>query len=208
MTPYLGQHRSEAVAAESLLEHPESICCSYNANDDQAAGIEAEAGETGAVGKSGLARSGGFDDPQDRTIVLDGETGEDGDGEAGHGGGVAALRAPHLVKRGTAKTAGKHAIETGDSEGKEGPGAARRQGGRSTGRVCVERGGNLPALPPDQVRGLRHARALVARNKPPACFVRYVNRSSPFQLGDLAAQAGKAAPCHENARAHGFQTRR
>ena len=183
VAPDLGQYRSEAVAAEPLLEHPEGICCRGNADDDQAARIEAEAGETGAVGKSGLARGGGFDDPQDRTIVLDGETGEDGDGEAGHGGGVTALRAAQLVESGTAKTAGKHAIETGDSEGKEGPGATRRKRGRGAGL---------------QWRRVRTRAGF---------FARYAS-DPPLQLGDPALQAGKAAPCHENARAHGFQTRR
>ena len=199
MTPDLGQHRSEAAAAEPLLEHPKGVCCFGNADDDQAARIEAEAGETGAIRKSCLACGGSFDDPQDRAIILDCEAGKNGDGETGHGGGVAALRAAHLVERGTAKATGQHVVEFGNGERENGSSAARRQGGRSAREAC----GNLSSA-----LSLRHARAFVARNKQLACFVRCTNRSSPFQLGDPAAQAGKAAPCHENARAHGFQTRR
>ena len=209
LAPDLGQHGGKAAAAKPFLEHPEGVGGPGHADDDQAARVEAEAFETGAIGKPGFARGSGFDDPEDGAIVLGAKAREDGSGEAGHGGGVAAFVAAHLVEGGTAKAAGKHAVKVLDGEGEDGSGAAGGEGGRGTGEAYV-RGGwdRLPALPPDQVRGLRHVRALVARNKPAACFVRFANRSSPLQLGDPVAQAGKAAPCHENARAHGFQTRR
>jgi hypothetical protein len=96
----LGQDRGEAAAAKAFLEHPEGVGGLGDADNDQAPYIEAEAVETGAIGKSGLARGGCFDNPQDRTIVLDGEAGKNRDGEAGHGSGVAAFGATHLVKRG------------------------------------------------------------------------------------------------------------
>ena len=126
----LGQHRSEPAATKPLLEHPEGVGGRGDVGDDQTLRVEAEAGKTDAIRKPGFTCRGGFDDPQNRTIVLGGETRKDSDGEAGHGGGVAALGATHFVKRCTAQTACQHAVEIRNGEGEDGPGATWRQGGR------------------------------------------------------------------------------
>ncbi len=49
-----------------------------------------------------------------------GEARQNRRGEAGHGGGVAALGYAHLVKGGAGKAAGERAVETGDGEGEDG----------------------------------------------------------------------------------------
>lgn len=126
----LGHHCREPAATKPLLEHPEGVGSLGDADDDQTFRIETEAGKAGAIRKPGFPCRSGFDDPQNRTIVFGGETRKDSDGEAGHGGGVAALGATHFMKRGTAQTAGQHAVEIRNGEGKDGPGAAWRQGGR------------------------------------------------------------------------------
>jgi hypothetical protein len=129
----LGHHCREPAATKSLLEHPEGVGGPGDADDDQTFGIETEAGKPGPIRKPGFSCRGGFDDPQNGTIVLGGETRKDGDGEAGHGGGVAALGATHFMKRSTAQTTGQHAVEIRNGEGEDGPGAACRQGGRRAG---------------------------------------------------------------------------
>jgi hypothetical protein len=99
---YLGEHGGETATAQSLLEYPEGVLRFRHAHDDYARRVEAEAGEPGAIGEAGLAHGGGFDDPQDRASILDGQAREHRYGEAGHGGGIATLIAMHLVECGAA----------------------------------------------------------------------------------------------------------
>lgn len=166
----LGQHGGEAATAQAFLEYPKSVGRFGDADDDQTARIETEAGEAGAIGEPGFARRRGLDDPQNRAIVPCTKAGKHGDGKAGHGGRIAALVAAHLVKRGAAEATGKQAVETGYGEGKDSVGPARGKG-----RLRIRSG-----------LSLGHA------------------SGASLQLGDPAAQMGKAALCHENAGAHGF----
>jgi hypothetical protein len=193
-----GEHGGEAAAAQSFLEHPEDILGFRHPNDDEPRRVDAERGKAGAIGGPGLMGRGGFGDPQHGTVVLCREAGEDGGGEAGHGGGIAALVAAHFVERSAAKATGEQSIEGGNSEGECVAAAARGKRGRGAGETCTERGENR-FLPCFRGRGYAEFRVGIVAGFHPGVRL---------DLRDPATQAGKVFPCHGNAGAHGFPTRR
>ena len=162
VAPDLGEHRGEAAAAEPFLEYPEGVGGRLHADDDEALRIETEAGETGAVRKPRFVCCGRFYDPQNPPMVFlfpsraDGaprlfhdQSRQDRCGEAGHGGGVAALGAAHLVERGPGKAAAEHPVEAWDGKGKGVAGAcfvrsAHRSSPLDLGDPAAKTGKGIP----------------------------------------------------------------
>lgn len=120
----LGEDGGEAAAGKPLGEHPQGVAGLCRADEDQPRRVEAEAVEADAIGETGLTAGGGLDDPQDRTAVVGGETGEDRSGKAGGGGVIAGEGGADLVEGAAAEATGKRAVDRRNVEGKQGFGAA------------------------------------------------------------------------------------
>ena len=183
----LAEHRGEAGAAEPFLEHPERLLRPPGPDDDEAARVEAELVEAGAIGLAALPRRRLLEDEEDRPVVETGEAGEQRRGEAARGGDIARLRGPDLVERVPPEAAAERPVEVGDAEGKHRPAPARREelprrgrvGGSAGERSCPFGKGGIPG----------------GRSVWPA-----------LDLGNAAGELGKPLPRHENACAHGLRT--
>jgi hypothetical protein len=106
----------KAPAAEPLLEDPERLAGTADADEDQATGIEAETDEAGTIGKAAFALGSPLQNPENRPFV--GDQGEEGGGEAG-GRPDLWQAAADLVQGVPPDAAAKRLVEGGDSEGQK-----------------------------------------------------------------------------------------
>jgi hypothetical protein len=116
LAPDLGKNGGKGSAAKGFFKNPQRLARAFGPYDDELPRIEAEAVEAGSIGMPRLAEGAGLDYQEDWAIVGFCEAGEDGNGEAGGGDGIAGGLAAHLMQRIATQAAGKQAVELRDAE--------------------------------------------------------------------------------------------
>jgi len=103
-------HRGKPAATKPLLKDPQGIDGRAHADQHNAVRIKAEPVKTGAIGLAGLAPGCGLHDPQDRTVILDSQTGRKGQRKAGRRA-IAAGHAADFVQPITAQPTAQTGVQ-------------------------------------------------------------------------------------------------